>query len=95
MAVESTGISLLFTGVLQILKKQKIDFKLKTKVMGAKKNADGSIEVTVEDAKGKSSTMEADVVLVCVGRRPVTEGLGLENVGASSLHFCKTCTPLV
>ena len=39
------------------------------------------MKVTVEDKKGKSSEIECDVVLVCVGRRPVTEGLGLENVG--------------
>ena len=40
------------------------------------------IEVNVEAAKGgKQETLDCDVLLVCVGRRPYTENLGLENVG--------------
>ena len=37
----------------------------------ATKQADGTVSVEVENKKGKTSTMDADVVLVCVGRRPV------------------------
>ena len=75
------GVSKLFQ---KTLKKQGIKFQLNTKVMAADKQPDGSISVTVEDKKGKTSELEADVVLVCVGRRPVTEGLGLENVGIAT-----------
>jgi len=75
------GISKLFQ---KTLKKQGLKFMMNTKVMAADKQADGSVTVTVEDKKGKSSEIECDVVLVCVGRRPVTEGLGLENVGITT-----------
>eukprot|EP00730_Choanoeca_flexa_P000037 TRINITY_DN10015_c0_g2_i2.p1 TRINITY_DN10015_c0_g2~~TRINITY_DN10015_c0_g2_i2.p1 ORF type:complete len:509 (+),score=169.02 TRINITY_DN10015_c0_g2_i2:25-1527(+) len=66
----------------RILKKQGVNFKLNTKVMDVVKQDDGSLLVEMEDAKkGKKSTIEADVVLVCVGRRPNIEGLGLDKVG--------------
>lgn len=65
----------------RILSKQGLNFMLGTKVTGAKKNKNG-VKLTVEPAKGgESSQVEADVVLVAIGRRPYTEGLGLENVG--------------
>merc|ERR1711953_660071 len=64
------------------LQKQGMKFKLNTKVTGAEKQADGSYKVQIESAKGgKVDTIDADVILVCVGRRPYTEGLGLESVG--------------
>jgi len=63
------------------LTKQGIKFKLNTKVTGADKT-DGKVFVKTEAAKdGKEETLEADVVLVSVGRRPYTKGLGLENIG--------------
>lgn len=63
------------------LSKQGIKFKLNTKVTGADKT-DGKVFVKTEAAKdGKEETLEADVVLVSVGRRPYTKGLGLENIG--------------
>ena len=65
----------------RILKKQGMTFRMSTKVTAAKKTRSG-VSLTVEPAKGgESETLEADVVLVAVGRRPFTEGLGLENVG--------------
>ncbi|KAJ2317667.1 dihydrolipoamide dehydrogenase precursor, partial [Coemansia sp. RSA 2702] len=65
------------------LAKQGIKFKTSTKVVGSEKQ-NGKVLVAVEGAKsGKQETLEADVVLVSVGRRPYTEGLGLENVGIS------------
>ncbi|KAF9169299.1 dihydrolipoamide dehydrogenase precursor [Mortierella sp. AD011] len=64
------------------LTKQGFKFKLSTKVLGTEKLADGRVAVKVEAAKGgNQETLEADVVLVSIGRKPYTEGLGLENIG--------------
>lgn len=58
-------------------------FKLNTKVLGAEKQEDGTVLIKTESAKGgKEETLDADVVLVAVGRRPYTEGLNLEAIGA-------------
>merc|ERR1712066_721575 len=65
----------------RIMTKQGIKFKLNTKVTGAQKTG-GKIKVSVEGVKdGKAEEMDADVLLVCVGRRPYTDNLGLEEVG--------------
>lgn len=54
---------------------------MKTKVVGGKRTGSG-VSLTVEDAAGGNSReMTADIVLVATGRRPFTEGLGLENIG--------------
>lgn len=65
----------------RILTKQGLQFKLGTKVMGAQKTG-GKIRVSVENAKdpAKKEDMECDVLLVCVGRRPFTKNLGLEEM---------------
>jgi dihydrolipoamide dehydrogenase len=66
---------------LRILQKQGFTVKLSTKVTGAKASKSG-VTLTCEPAAGgESETLKADVVLVCIGRRPYTEGLGLEAVG--------------
>ena len=66
---------------LRFLQKQGFTVKLSTKVTGAKATKTG-VTLTCEPAKGgDSETVKADVVLVCIGRRPYTEGLGLESVG--------------
>src|SRR6185312_6181177 len=63
------------------LAKQGIVFKLGMKVTGAKAG-DTGVELTVEPvAGGAAETLKADYALVCIGRRPYTEGLGLETVG--------------
>jgi len=65
----------------RIMTKQGIKFKLNTKVTAARKE-NGKIIVSVEGAKdGKMEELDADVLLVCVGRRPYTDNLGLEEVG--------------
>jgi dihydrolipoamide dehydrogenase len=65
----------------RIMTKQGLKFKLNTKVTGAKKEG-GKITVSVESVKdGKVEDMVADVLLVCVGRRPYTQNLGLEELG--------------
>ncbi|KAG7214435.1 hypothetical protein INR49_006392 [Caranx melampygus] len=63
----------------RILQKQGLKFKLSTKVMGATKRPDGKIDVAVEAAAGgKNETLTCDVLLVCIGRRPFTQNLGLD-----------------
>ncbi len=67
--------------MLKILKKQGLDFKLKTKVTSAKAGKNG-VDLTLESADGgKEEKMKAERVLVAVGRKPNTQGLGLEDVG--------------
>ena len=64
------------------LQKQGLKFKMGTKVLGADKQADGSYKVNMENVKnGKTEQLDADVIMVCVGRRPYTETLGLETCG--------------
>ena len=65
----------------RVLQKQGFSFKLGTKVVGAKAGNDG-VALTLEPAQGGArEELKADVVLVAVGRRPYTDGLGLEAVG--------------
>ncbi|KAJ8687482.1 hypothetical protein QAD02_023276 [Eretmocerus hayati] len=66
----------------KIMEKQGLKFKLGTKVTAAAKS-NGEIQVSLEDAKdpSKKETTSCNVLLVCVGRRPYTEGLGLEEIG--------------
>jgi dihydrolipoamide dehydrogenase len=65
----------------RILGKQGFTFKLGTKVTGAAAGNAG-ITLTVEPSKGgEPQQVEADVVLVAIGRRPYTAGLGLEEMG--------------
>lgn len=66
---------------LRTLKKQKMKFKLSTKVVASRKE-NGKVILDLEASKGgKEETMEADVVLVATGRRPYTQNLGLDKVG--------------
>ncbi len=68
----------------KVLAKQGFDFKLGTKVTGAKVTKQG-VTLSVEPAAGgDAETIKADVVLLSIGRRPYTEGLGLENVGVKT-----------
>lgn len=62
------------------LKKQGLDIRLKTTVSSAVVS-DNGVELTLESAKGKVETLTGDRVLVAVGRRPFTTGLGLEELG--------------
>src|SRR5690606_27628193 len=67
----------------RVLTKQGLSFKLSTKVTDAKPGANG-VALTLEPAKGgQAETMTADVVLVAIGRRPFTQGLGLDGVGVA------------
>lgn len=67
--------------MLRILQKQGLAFKLGTKVTRAEQT-DGKVRLTIEPVSGgQADSLEVDVVLVSVGRRPYTEGLGLDTVG--------------
>jgi dihydrolipoamide dehydrogenase len=67
----------------RILTKQGMSFRLGSKVTRVARNGAGHI-VTVEPANGGvAETIEADVVLVSIGRVPYTEGLGLERSGVA------------
>jgi dihydrolipoamide dehydrogenase len=65
----------------RILKKQGMAFELGQKVTAVEKTRNG-LEVSLEPAKGgRGRVLEADVVLVAIGRKPFTTNLGLETVG--------------
>jgi dihydrolipoamide dehydrogenase len=63
------------------LLKQGIEFRLATKCTGATPQGDGLLVQIEELATGSKSQIECDKVLVSTGRRPFSDGLGLENLG--------------
>ena len=66
----------------RIFKKQGLDFRLGQKVTGVE-TLKSKLKLSMEPAKGgDAETLEADAIIVAVGRRPYTEGLGLESAGA-------------
>ncbi|OWK27757.1 dihydrolipoyl dehydrogenase [Sphingomonas dokdonensis] len=67
----------------KIFKKQGIEFKLGTKVTNVAVNGDKATLTVEPAAGGEASTIEADCVLVSIGRKPNTDGLGLEKIGLS------------
>ena len=68
----------------RIFKKQGMKLELGRKVTGVTK-AKGSLKVATEaSAGGKGKEIDADVVLVCIGRRPYTNNLGMESVGVET-----------
>ena len=72
------------TAFKRALEKQGMSFKLGTKVTKAVPGAKG-VELSLEpSAGGAGEKLTADVVLVAIGRRPFTKGLGLETVGVST-----------
>ena len=65
----------------RLLEKQGIAFKLGSKVTGVDSSG-ATLKASIEPAKGGAAeTIEADVVLVAIGRVPYTEGLGLDEAG--------------
>jgi dihydrolipoamide dehydrogenase len=65
----------------KIFKKQGLELKLSTKVTKAEVKG-GKATLTLEPAAGGAAeTIEADAVLVAIGRRPNTQGLGLDKIG--------------
>lgn len=68
----------------KILAKQGMTFRLGQKVTGASVSGKAVKLKTEPAAGGKGETLSADILLVAVGRRPFTEGLGLEGVGVKT-----------
>jgi dihydrolipoamide dehydrogenase len=67
----------------RIFTKQGIQFRLGMKVTGIDK-LKAKLKLNMESAAGgESESIDADVVLVAIGRRPYTKGLGLETVGVT------------
>ena len=67
----------------KMLRRQKMKFKLSTKVTGAELTDSGVTLSMAPVAGGASETLDADAVLVAVGRVPYTEGLGLDEAGVA------------
>jgi len=72
------------TAFQRALTKQGVKFRLSTKVTGAKVAKDGVVLTVEPVAGGAPEPVTADVVLVAVGRRPFTDGLGLEAIGVKT-----------
>ncbi len=69
----------------RILEKQGFSFRLGAKVTKVETGKKGGATLTVEpSAGGEASTLSADIVLVAIGRRPNTDGLGLEGAGVAT-----------
>ncbi len=64
----------------KVFTEEGINFELKQKVVEAKQTAK-TVSLKLEDDKGATKEIKADKVLVCVGRRPYTEALGLDKAG--------------
>lgn len=67
--------------LLKTLKQQGLDFRFQTKVTRVEKRPDDLLIAIEPSNGGATETLAADVVLVAVGRRPYTDGLGLDQVG--------------
>ena len=68
----------------RMLQKQGMEFRLSTKVTGIEKQGDGTLRARLEPvAGGDMALLEADIALVAIGRRPFTQGLGLEAAGVA------------
>lgn len=66
--------------ITKVLKKQGMKFHTSTKVTAVNNNG-SYVAVKAENKRGEELTFDGDYVLVSVGRKPYTEGLGLENAG--------------
>ncbi|MFZ5833798.1 MAG: dihydrolipoyl dehydrogenase [Pseudomonadota bacterium] len=67
----------------RMLKKQGMEFKLSTKVTAIEKSAKG-LKISMQAAAGGTEeTLEADIALIAIGRKPYTDDLGLESVGVA------------
>ena len=65
----------------KFFKKQGLELKLSTKVTGVEVTGGKAVLTLEPSAGGASETLDADVVLVAIGRKPNTDGLGLDAIG--------------
>ncbi|MGK6319171.1 dihydrolipoyl dehydrogenase [Sphingomonas sp. DT-204] len=68
----------------KIMKKQGLEFKLSTKVTGVTVKGKKATLTVEPAAGGAAETIEADAVLVSIGRRPNTDGLALDKAGLAT-----------
>jgi len=81
MPTITPGMDVMLSKELQkTLKKQGIKFYTSHKVTSVKNNGN-EVTVTADDKKGNPVEFKGDYTLISVGRKPYTEGLGLENIG--------------
>ena len=66
--------------LMKVMKKEGVKFHFKVKVQKVENTGEG-VKITALDKKDDEVTFEGDYCLVSVGRKPYTEGLGLENIG--------------
>ena len=64
----------------KLMKRAKIDVMTETKVGSIEKTEEG-LKVNVTDPEGNEKSVVAQKVLMCVGRRPATADMGLEEIG--------------
>ncbi len=68
----------------RMLQKQGMEFRLSSKVAGIERDENGALKVRIEPAKGgDAEVLGADVALVAIGRKPYTDGIGLDLVGVA------------
>lgn len=67
----------------RVLGKQGLTFRLSTKVTAARVEGEGVVLSVEPAAGGEPAEIRADVVLVAIGRRPLTAGLGLDDMGVA------------
>lgn len=71
----------------RLLSRQGLGFMLGTKVTSVDSSSDRLVVTTEPAEGGDAESMKADVVLVAIGRRPYTDGLGLETVGLTTDNY--------
>ncbi|CAI2931826.1 dihydrolipoyl dehydrogenase [Aminobacter niigataensis] len=71
------------TTAQRALGRRRLKFTLGREVLGVEKGVDELKVVTRQHASGAQESLPADVVLVAVGRRPFTDGLGLDRLGVA------------
>ena len=70
--------------LLREMRKRRIDCRLKHTVFGVEPAAHGIQAAVAPVAGGPAETIAADKVLVCIGRRPNSDDLGLETIGVAT-----------
>ena len=69
--------------IKKLFKKNKVDILLETKVGSIEKTEEGLL-VNMTDKEGTAKSVTAEKVLMCVGRKPQTAELGLEEIGVAT-----------